>query len=72
MEVINNFLKKHQNCESNAVGQKRYPPVTFLCTKHHDEYEALFEKKKDKKLGSIVCVVKDRTKYNAFIDSLNI
>lgn len=71
-EVINNFLKKHQNCVSNAVGKKRYPPVTFLCSKHHNEYEALFDKRKNKKLGSIVYDIKDRAKYDAFINELNI
>ncbi|MGG0175803.1 hypothetical protein [Gottfriedia acidiceleris] len=64
-EVIITFLKKHQNCESNSVGKKRYPPVTFLCSKHHDEYGDLFIKDKSG------YQIKNKTMYDLFIDQLN-
>jgi hypothetical protein len=60
-EAIYKFLERHQNRDGNTVGVKRYPPVTFLCSDHHMEYENLFDKD-----GNIV----NRCKHDDFIDNL--
>lgn len=60
-DVITKFLKKHQNCDENTIGEKSYPPVTFLCHEHHREYEVLFTKE-----GAI----KDNKIHDAFIENL--
>ncbi|PFM11656.1 hypothetical protein COJ40_08840 [Bacillus cereus] len=59
--VITKFLKKHQNCDGNTIGVNHYPPVTFLCRKHHIEYDALFTKE-----GNI----KNEKIHDAFIKKL--
>lgn len=59
--VLNLFLQYHRNCEENAVGVKKYPPVLFLCEDHHREYEVLFD---------VANKIKEKRVYNDFISNI--
>lgn len=39
-EVLNMFLKEHQNCNDY---RNKIPPITYLCSTHHKEYENYFK-----------------------------